>query len=131
MSDLNGSIEDHKTGDYTVTRKTGGSWSEDGRYTPGAESTLLISASVQPAGAELTDLPEGQSVDDVKVIYTETRLYGRKPGTPQVDPEDDDVGRIDPDIVSIDDEDYRVFKVAKWDHWGETHFVAYAAKIAP
>lgn len=127
---LNEAIEDHKTGDYVVTRTTGATWVM-GRKVAGTESTFSISASVQPApGEELVDAPEGASLEDIRVIYTATRLIARRNGTPGASDEDD-TDRVDPDVIAIDGEAFEVYKVAKWDHWGETHYVAYAAKIDP
>lgn len=127
---LNEAINEHATvgegpgGTYPVTRTTGGTWLK-GRYTDGAESTFNIVASVQPVGEDLVDVPEGRSSDDVRVIYTETMLVAHRRGQP------DDTTKIAPDVIRIDGDDYEVYKVSKWDHWGETHYVAYASKIAP
>lgn len=126
---LNDAIEDHKTGDYVVTRTQGGTWSK-GRQVNGTDSTFPISASVQPMGDELMDLPEGQTREDVRVIYTVTELITRRRGTPATPPADD-AGRIDADRITIDGDMYRVFKVEKWDHWGETHYRAWAHRLLP
>jgi hypothetical protein len=116
MAELNQAINDHETGTYSVTRRTGGAYVA-GKWIAGAPSTLSIVASVQPVGDELQDLPEGQHTDDVRVIYTATQLLSRTAAT-------------EPDEVSIDGQPYRVFKVEKWDHWGETHYRCWATKTA-
>lgn len=126
---LNESIDDHKTGDYTVTRRTGGAWSDDGRYTGGASSTLLISASVQPAGEQIDELPEGTVLADVRMVYTETRLYARKRGVAAAPGAE--TAAFDPDEISIDGEAFRVWSIARWDHWGESHSVATVVRVLP
>lgn len=108
---LNGAIAEHATGEYTVTRRTGGAWTTDGEWTEGAPSTFTIVASVQPAGEDLQDLPEGMSLDDVRMVYTETELIPLRDG-------------VEPDYVEILGKSYRVQKCSRWDHWGETHYVA-------
>lgn len=126
---LNDSIADNSTGTYTVTRTTGGTHVK-GHWVDGSDSTFSIDASVQPVGEEVKDLPEGQTMDNVRVIYTATELTGRRPGVPATPPADD-TGRRDADRITIDGDIYRVYKVEKWDHWGETHYRAWASKLSP
>lgn len=125
---LNEAINDHATGSYTIKREKGESWVNSKRVPGSITSIAGVTMSVQPAnGEELTDLPEGQTLDDVRVIYSATALYARKPAAIAPDMGMD----YAPDIVVIDGEDYRVWKSEKWDHWGETHWRAYAAKLRP
>jgi hypothetical protein len=114
MSDLNGAIDDHQTGTYTVTRTQTGVRTR-GRYASGASSTFPIVASVQPVMEELQDLPEGTHADDVRILWTATEL---RPGT----------NATDPDHIEILGIDYRVEKCQRWDHWGETHYVVTCVK---
>ena len=89
------------TGTYTVTRTEAGSRT-DGHYTPGAPSTLQIVADVQAVtGRLLRDLPEGRRAEDTMVVYTLTELIALDPAT-------------DSDVISIDGDDWRVFKVQRF-----------------
>lgn len=112
---LNGAISDHKTGTYTVSRRAAGHY-EKGRWVAiGEPSTFPIDASIQPVTEDLSDLPEGQSVDSVKIIYTETPLFSR-------------TATQEPDELVIDGLNYYVWSAKKWEHWDETHFVVTAIK---
>lgn len=87
-----------QTGLYTVTRTAEGVYDENtGRYTPGAVTTLEISADIQPEGGRLIDdVPETQgSRDERRTCFTSTKLYTREPG-------------FEPDVVTIDGERWRV-----------------------
>ena len=112
---LNGAIEDHKTGDYTVSRRAAGHYVKGKWVGIGSPSTFSISASVQPVVGDLVDVPEGQSVNDVKVLFTETYLHSRTAGE-------------EPDEIEIDGANYYIWSVKKWDHWGETHYVVTCTK---
>lgn len=105
------------TGTYTVTRRATGTWSA-GRYTKNASSsTFNIVASVQPAfnmnriigGRDLQHTDQGQSVTNVRLLYTTTELFTRN-------------ATNDPDEVSIDGSDWTVTRVEKWDHTGRVHY---------
>lgn len=115
---LNQAIGDHTTGEYTVTRVAAREYDAHGRLeVAGAPTTFTILASVQPAEPEqMKDVPEGQSTADAKLILTETELKERSETT-------------EPDTISIDGEDFRVYSVEKWQHWGETHYEAIALKL--
>lgn len=116
---LNGVITAFQTpGPYTVTR-TAASTLLNGREVPGATSTFTIVACVQPmSGRMLEALPEGRRTTENRVIYTETLLVAMTPTNA-------------PDVVTIDSEAWEVFQVQRWQHWGATHFVAYAARRPP
>jgi hypothetical protein len=44
----------------SLTRNAPGTWGTDGKWTPGADTTVVIRAAVQPAsGRQLMDMPEG------------------------------------------------------------------------
>lgn len=118
---LNGAIDDNKTGDYTVRRTASGPY-VNGRPTTGAVTTFVVPASVQPFEGSLSDLEEGQSVENAKTIYTYTPgaqgIIARAPG-------------VAGDVFEIPgDGDFFVQKALKWDHWGETHYVVTAYKLA-
>jgi hypothetical protein len=115
---LNDSIRDHATGDYEVTRFAADSYDSDGVLVPGGTSTFtLTDASVQPmTGRDLKNLPEAQHGEETKVIYSDVELRPRTPS-----------GRGDQ--IAIDGSTYEVIRSNKWDHWGETHWVANAVRI--
>ena len=100
---------------YTVTRTAEGTLS-NGRYTPGAETSTSIVAVIQPVnGRDLQALPEAQHSEEIRVCYTATRLYTREPNQ-------------DPDIVTIDSEDWEVIRVERWEAWGVNHYRAFLAR---
>lgn len=112
---LNGAISDHATGEYTVSRRAAGHYEKGKWVDVGDPTTFTIVASVQPETEDLLDLPEGQSVDSVKVFFTETYLHSR-------------VAEEEPDELVIDGANYYIWSAKKWDHWGETHYVVTAIK---
>lgn len=96
---FSGVLTAFKTGTYTVSRRTPTTVGPDGRADVADPTTLLIQASVEPTkGRMLQRLPEGERVTEHRVLYTATRL--------QV------IG--DPDIVTIDGEDWEVESVSDW-----------------
>lgn len=117
---LNGAIDDHATGTYTVTRTAKGPLVQ-GRPTDGAVTTYQLVASVQPFDGSLKDLEEGQVVENAKSIFA-------YPVDPAIEPHSRAAG-IEPDVIDIDGDDYRIEKCLKWDHWGERHFVITAYKL--
>jgi hypothetical protein len=103
-------------GPYTVTRTAAGSYT-NGRYTEGAESTFTIIASIQPVtGRDLADLPEGQNGDEVRQVFTITELLTRVPGQ-------------EPDIITLDGEDFYVYRVKRWQGLGEVYWQAWVSRI--
>lgn len=94
-----------------------------GTLTVEAPFTFTIIAGVQPVdGREVNDLPEGSSMDEVLVLYTESKLITR------MDPNTNASVGYDPDSVSIDFwgdgfEDWYVYKVEKF----TAHYRAYVA----
>jgi hypothetical protein len=102
-------------GPYTITRTAAGSYT-NGRYTAGAESTFTIIASIQPVtGRDLADLPEGQNGDEVRVVFTITELLTRAPGQ-------------EPDVITIFGEDFYVYRVKKWQGFGDNHWQAWVSR---
>lgn len=103
-------------GPYTITRTAPGGFVK-GRYTEGAQTTFTITGSIQPVGGrELEDLPEGQSGTEVRVIYTTTELFTRTPAN-------------ESDYVTLDGEDWYVYRVERWQAFGGTHWVAYVSRL--
>ena len=96
------------TGTYQVTRPAIGTW-VDGHYVnEGAPSTFPIDASVQPmSGRDLRDLPEGMHAEDVRRLWTRTEL---RTASTQIGASSSNASS-EPDVVSIDGEDYRVVRV--------------------
>lgn len=100
------------TGTYTVTRTEVGDYTQ-GRYASGPQSTFPIVADVQAvSGRTLKDLPEGKRAEDVQVLYTLAELRAGKPAEPQASASDDPA--VEPDLVEIDGEQWRVFRVQKF-----------------
>lgn len=69
----------------TITRRTGGAYGDDGRWTPGMPEDISILASVQPLNYR--DYSEIQA-DGVRTrravkIYTDTELFPARPGISQ------------------------------------------------
>ena len=89
----------------------------NGKYAAPTPTTLtLTDAVVTPFSGQLNALPEGVNTSDTKVIYTATQLLDAKDG------------RL-PDSLSIDGEDYLVFRVdGPWVIPSSTHYRAYAAR---
>ncbi len=117
---LNGVIARFATAtSYTVTRVAAGSTTA-GRYTAGASSSVTIVGSVQPVtGRLLKVLAEGQRADEARVLYTTTQLFTRTPTN-------------EPDRVTIDSELWEVFRVDRWQHFGETHYIVMLSrKVVP
>ncbi len=81
-------------------------------------TTFLMAGSVQPeTGAELRDLPEGQRVDEIRVIYTLTELRSRHADN-------------EPDRITLEpsEDPWVVIKVQRFDAFGGTHYRAWAAR---
>lgn len=73
-------------------------------------ATFAITASVQPvSGLMLNYEAEGQSGDEDKIVFTSTQLRIRTETN-------------EPDIVEVDDEEFLVTKVDKWDGPSTTHY---------
>jgi len=107
-------IADLGTGTYTVWRTAEGAYVA-GRYAAGAASSFEVVACVQPVtGWDLKNLPEAQHAEETKVIYCATELRTRT--TEQ-----------EPDRIVIDGAYYEIFRVEKWEAFGDTHWRAYAA----
>ncbi len=105
------------TGTYTVTRTERGELVK-GRYTAGDTSTLEIVANLQDVtGAQLRDLPEGVRTEDVRVLFTTTELIAKS-------------DTVDPDIVTIDGEDWRVIRVKKARVFAQ-RYRAYVERVPP
>lgn len=83
-----------------------------GRATAGATSTIAgVVASVQPvSGRDLKTLPEGRHADDCRVLYTATPL-------------------LVTDQVPLQGEAYEVFRVRRWDAFGETFYIAHVSRL--
>jgi hypothetical protein len=102
-------IDTASTGTYTVSRKAAPTYVK-GRLQPTAVSTTFtITASVQPlTGQDMSLLPEGSRADNTKILFTTTRI--------------NTVGSAEPDVVSIESEDYEVFSVETWIGFGDTYY---------
>lgn len=103
-------------GTVTVTRTAAGTTDGYGRYVPGATSTFTLDpVGVVPGGSGLKVLPDGYSAEDVRTLYTTTKL----------------VKLPIPDQVDIDGEDFAVFSVeGPWTGLGGTHYVVRVARLS-
>lgn len=104
--------------EHLVTRTTNPT-PVNGIAQAGAVSTLKIQAVAQPVtGRFLQLLPEGLHADEARVLYTTTELFTVRSG-----------GR--PDRVTIDSEQYEVFRVDKHPQLsGGPHYVVMASRLA-
>lgn len=121
---LNGTLTSLGSVTLQVTRTTQGT-RVHGRYTPGAETTFLITCGVpEPlTGRELKDMPEGRRGDEVLKLFVETALIAEQPGNPGVDPDTVAYLGADADMQAIlgAGEPWTVIKVDTWSGFGETH----------
>ena len=111
LSDVIGDFADEATvSSFTVTRQTEGSY-VNGRLVAGSTSSLTIEALIQPiSGRELIEsLPEGQSVNETRLLYTTTLLQTR-------------TATDNPDRVTFEGEPWTVINVEKWDAWGDVFY---------
>jgi len=96
-----------------VIRQAVGTYT-DGRFVPAAnQPKVTITAVIQPlSGRELEALPEGQSAEDTRVVFTEYKLVTRTPTS-------------SPDQIEYDGELWRVYQVERWDGLsGSPHYIA-------
>ncbi len=116
---LNDSIDSLATGDYVVTRRAVGSFT-DGIYNGGGATTSFsINAVMEPAtglqrvvgGQETRADDDGQRTNDIRVLYTRTELFARTPS-------------YEPDLVTIGGRQFTVWRVEMWDLSGEVHYRA-------
>ena len=104
------------TGSYTVTRWAVGSFT-DGIYAKGAPTTFAIRAVLEVAtgmqrvvpGRDMLGEPEGQTVNDVRILYSKEELRTRQPDQ-------------EPDEVTIDGSQWLVFRVEWWNLGGQVHY---------
>lgn len=85
----------------TIYRKAAGAY-VNGIWVEGAETTILITASVQPTtGEEMLSLPEGRRNKKTYALFTSTDINVI-------------VGTSNPDQVAIFGERYEVVRVEPW-----------------
>lgn len=88
------------TGSYTVTRFTPGPIVDGVQGAPTPTTISNFAASVQPVdGATLEDMPEGQRVEESRVIWSVGQLLPRTKTN-------------EPDQILIDGDNYRITKVS-------------------
>ncbi len=84
-----------------------------------ASTAVTVVASVQPAGANTSPLPEGVRVEDVKIVYCTTELRTAS------DPDGNMADRFD-----YEGRTFEVFQVDNWSSGGQgQYFRAMAARI--
>lgn len=126
---LNDSIDALATGEYTVTRKAKGSYTDGIFNGGGATTTFTISAVQEPAtglqrvvgGFEMRTGDDGQHTNDIRVIYTRTELFTRS-------------DNYEADLVRINGRNYTVFRCEPWDlsyyeTSNEVHYRALASRV--
>ena len=101
---------------YVVTRAAAGAYTA-GRLVAGAITTASMMAVIQPVSGRLLEaLPEGQSADDTRVVYTQYALRTRTPAGA-------------PDRVTIAGEYYAVYQVELWEKLsGTPHYRAFVVR---
>ena len=105
--------------DVVVKRPAAGSY-VNGVWVAGAESTLSVKASVQPATTEdLQSLPENRRTLGAYRLYSSTRFQSLVEG------------EQNPDIIVIDGQDYEVTQVEPWLNGIITHYKALAVRVQP
>lgn len=104
------------TGPITVSRVVGGAMVQ-GVWVPGAPTTFVVDASVQPAtgmsrvvgGRDMESSADGQQTVDVRQLYCKVELKPRTPTT-------------DPDIITFEGRAWTIFRVEEWTHRGTTFY---------
>jgi hypothetical protein len=100
---------------YAVARQAVGTTTL-GRYTPGATTTSLITACIQPTnGRDLQVLLEAGITEESKKVFTDSPLLTRRPGA-------------EPDVLTIDGESWVVHNVSRWEAFGETFWISLVAR---
>jgi hypothetical protein len=103
-------------GKYKVTRQTAATVDSAGYAVDGTPSTLLVTACVQPTnGRDLRVLLEAGITEESKVLWTETPVQTRRPGQ-------------EPDVVTIDGEDWVVHQSRRWEAWDEVFYRSLIAR---
>lgn len=91
----------------------------DGKWIDNAPSEFNIKASLQPVkGIELKLFPENRREVANYKIYTDTELFTAEKGSNQ-----------SPDRVVLDDEEYEVIRVEKWQNDLVNHYKIFISKI--
>jgi len=108
--------------DYTVKRKATGTISATtGKFTDGAETSIIIQMNVQPiTGKFLDSLPEGRRNKKNIHGFSDDILHtSRGPGA---------VG-LNPDLIVYEGEDYEIYEVTLFDNILGTHYEFKASKL--
>lgn len=116
------SILGFKTGDYVVTRRPTAA-SVAGKRVLGTATTFTIEGVIQPAtdmqrvvgGKDMLSNEQNQHTDDVRSLYTVTEVWPRVPG-------------YDPDMISVEGDDWTVFRVEPWTISGVSFWMAVLTK---
>ncbi len=109
---------------FTIQRTTGGEYDDNGIWQKGETEEIEIMASVQPLSlASLNEynqiFPEGiRTVNAVK-IYTDTRLYPEKQGTPAQNA----------DVLLYMDRKYKIITCHAYQSGVISHYKAYAQEV--
>lgn len=102
-----------------AVRRQGGHY-QGGEWQPGNITPFIIRASVQPAkGEDVMTLPENRRTAAVYKIFTETELRTAKEGA------------HNSDIILLNNEEYEIMAVSRWQNRIIPHYQALAVKRKP
>lgn len=106
---------------FTIQRTSGGEYDDNGIWQKGETEEIEIMASVQPISLDEYNqiFPEGiRTVNAVK-IYTDTRLYPEKQGTPAQNA----------DVLLYMDRKYKIITCHAYQSGVINHYKAYAQEV--
>lgn len=127
IDSINSLASDEPEG-YVVTRRTAGVFNADGELdrTGVATTTFTIHGTLQPAtglarvvgGQDMRQDAQGNRVNDIRHMFTETKLYAQ-----------DDQSGHEPDLIAFEGRTYTVFRVEKWELSDVYYHVTFACQL--
>ena len=125
---INSAITSLANRTITVTRRAAGAYDSGGHWVPSAtfvtigplrvcEQPAENVAGVFPAQELITD-EQGSKVFDVRLIWTTTELFTR-----------DARANVDPDIVTFDGSNWKVFRKKPWVLGNQKHWVVAVTRL--
>jgi hypothetical protein len=107
---------------YTVIRSAPGSY-VDGYWVEGAETNIVITASVQPLKVnEIEALPEGKRSSSAVKIYTDTKLLPAKQAT-------ETATATSADMLQYSSSAWEIVACASYQSGVISHYKAYAVEV--
>ena len=107
---------------FTIQRTTGGEYDDNGIWQKGGETEeIKIMASVQPISLDEYNqiFPQGVRTVNAVKIYTDTKLYPEKQGTPAQNA----------DVLLYMDRKYKIITCHAYQSGVISHYKAYAQEI--